>query len=72
MREKLRTALGEAIYRRRKTIIEPVFAYIKAQRGFRQLSFRGRRRAAAEWALICLTHNLLKLFRQQRLALAGR
>jgi transposase len=71
MREKLRTALGEAIYRRRKTIVEPVFAYIKAPRGFRQISLRGQRRAAAEWAIICLTHNLLKLFRQRRLALAN-
>lgn len=63
MRVKLQTPVGEAIYRRRKSIIEPVFAYIKAQRGFRRVSLRGRARAAAEWSLICLTHNLLKLFR---------
>jgi hypothetical protein len=63
MRVKLQTPGGEAIYRRRKSIIEPVFAYIKAQRGFRRVSLRGRARAAAEWSLICLTHNLLKLFR---------
>ena len=70
MRAKLRTPAGEAIYRRRKAIIEPVFAYIKAHRGFRQFSLRGRAKVAGEWALICLTHNLLKLFTHRRPALA--
>ena len=71
MRAKLQTMTGEAIYRRRKGIVEPVFAYIKAQRGFRRVSLRGRAKVAAEWSLICLTHNLLKLFRSRpALALA--
>ena len=63
MRAKLRTPLGTAIYRRRKAIIEPVFAYIKDRRGFRRFSFRGLPHVRAEWSLICLTHNLLKLYR---------
>lgn len=63
MRAKLRTALGEAIYRRRKVIIEPVFAYIKDRRRFRRFSFRGLVKVDAEWVIICLTHNLLKLYR---------
>jgi transposase len=63
MRAKLRTPLGDAVYRRRKAIIEPVFAYIKDRRGFRRFSFRGLPKVGAEWALICLTHNLLKLHR---------
>ena len=63
MREKLRSPIGEAIYRRRKTIPEPVFGQIKAVRGFRRFSLRGLARVTGEWALICLTHNLLKLFR---------
>jgi len=67
MRDKLRTADGEALYRRRKAIIEPVFAYIKAIRGFRRFALRGLDKVTAEWAVICLTHNLLKLFRAHRL-----
>jgi len=63
MRAKLRTPLGDAVYRRRKVIIEPVFAYIKDRRGFRRFSFRGLTKVGAEWTLICLTHNLLKLHR---------
>jgi transposase len=63
MRAKLQTAEGHAIYALRKAIVEPVFGQIKEARGFRRFSFRGVVKVTAEWALICLTHNLLKLFR---------
>lgn len=63
MRAKLQTAAGHAIYALRKAIVEPVFGQIKAGRGFRRFSFRGHSKVSAEWLLICLTHNLLKLFR---------
>jgi transposase len=63
MREKLATPLGEALYRQRKAIIEPVFGQVKEIRGFRRFLLRGLHAVRDEWALICLTHNLLKLFR---------
>jgi len=63
MRRKLRTDAGKKIYARRKAIVEPVFGQIKQARGFRRFSFRGLEKVAAEWDLVCLTHNLLKLFR---------
>ena len=63
MREKLHSPAGVDLYRRRKAVVEPVFGQIKGARGFRQFSFRGREAAGDEWRLICLTHNLLKLFR---------
>ena len=63
MRHKLRTEAGQAIYKMRKAIVEPVFGQIKERRGFRRFSFRGIDNVCAEWKLICLTHNLLKLFR---------
>jgi transposase len=63
MRAKLRTPLGHATYALRKAIVEPVFGQIKDGRGFRRFSFRGLGKVRAEWRLICLTHNLLKLFR---------
>jgi hypothetical protein len=62
MREKLRTAAGQAIYKMRKAVVEPVFGQIKEQQGLRGVSMRGLEKAAAEWQIICLTHNLLKLF----------
>ncbi len=63
MRAKLQSTAGRAVYALRKAIVEPVFGQIKAVRGFRRFSFRGLAKVQAEWLLICLTHNLLKLFR---------
>lgn len=63
MRAKLQTAAGHALYALRKAIVEPVFGQIKGPRGFRRFSVRGLGKVRAEWQLICLTHNLLKLFR---------
>src|SRR6266511_2184954 len=65
MRAKLKTEAGREVYKQRKLIVEPVFGQVKEARGFRRFSFRGLRKNQAEWVLICLTHNLLKLFRQQ-------
>jgi transposase len=63
MKQKLKTEAGQALYRRRKAIVEPVFGQIKEWRGFRRFLLRGLQKVRAEWKLICLTHNLLKLFR---------
>jgi transposase len=62
MRRKLSSIAGRAIYKMRKAIVEPVFGQIKEVRGFRRFSFRGLANVKAEWKLIALTHNLLKLF----------
>lgn len=63
MRQKLKTSAGQAVYKRRKALPEPVFGQIKEVRGFRRFSFRGLAAVTQEWDLICLTHNLLRLFR---------
>lgn len=63
MREKLKTDAGQEVYAQRKHIVEPVFGQTKEARGFRRFSFRGLEKVSGEWDLICLTHNLLKLFR---------
>jgi transposase len=63
MWSKLKSEQGSKIYRARSTIVEPVFGYIKHTRGFRYFSFRGLEKVRCEWSLICMTHNLLKLFR---------
>ena len=63
MSRKLRTKKGREIYSKRKGIVEPVFGQIKEGRGFRRFLLRGLENVMAEWDLICLTHNLLKVFR---------
>ena len=68
MARKLRTEKGRKTYARRKGMVEPVFGQIKQGRGFRQFLLRGLEKMRGEWSLICLTHNLNKLFRSRRLA----
>lgn len=63
MAAKLRTPVGKAIYARRKAIVEPVFGQIKGVRGFRRFLLRGLAKVRGEWCLVCLTHNLLKIWR---------
>lgn len=63
MRRKLKTKAGKAVYAARKAIVEPVFGQIKQARGFRQFLLRGIDKVRAEWSLVCLTHNILKMYR---------
>ena len=63
MARRNRTKKGREEYARRKVIIEPVFGQIKAGLGFRNFLLRGLEKMKGEWTLVCLTHNLLKLFR---------
>ena len=60
MERKLETKVGAAVYATRKCIVEPVFGQIKQARGFRQFLLRGIEKVRGEWALICMTHNILK------------
>ena len=60
---KLHTKAGAAVYAARKAMVEPVFGQIKEARGFRRFLLRGYAKVQAEWALVCTTHNILKLYR---------
>jgi len=70
MRRTLSTKQGHALYARRKVLTEPVFGLLKRARGFRQFLLRGLVKVRGEWALMCMGHNLLTLFRSGRWALA--
>ncbi len=63
MRAKLRTPEGRAIYARRKATVEPVNGQIKDARGFRRFLVRGLHAVSGQWALVCTSHNILKLYR---------
>lgn len=63
MTARMKSDVGAARYRRRKAIVEPVFGHIKEVLGFRRFSLRGLDLARGEWRLMCLAHNLLKLYR---------
>ena len=63
MQHKLRSVMGKLLYAARKHIVEPVFGQIKSARGIRKFLLRGLKKVSAEWQLICLTHNILKIWR---------
>lgn len=70
MRRALRTPTGADLYRRRKWMVEPVFADIKFNRRAGRFRRRGLAAVRSEWRLLTATHNLLRLHRH-RLALAA-
>ena len=74
MAAKGRTPAGKALDARRKVIVEPVCGQSKAARGFRRFVLRGLAKIRGAWRLVCLTHNLLKIWRygSAQLAASGR
>jgi transposase len=62
MRRALTTPAGAALYRRRSSMIEPVFADTKFNRKIDRFQRRGRAACRSEWRLITATHNLRKLY----------
>jgi hypothetical protein len=48
--------------RQRKNIVEPVFGQMKFNLGFRRFRLRGLDKAGGEWTLVCLVHNVKKIY----------
>lgn len=55
------SAEGQAHYRRRKTLPEPVFGWIKSVLGIVRLGSRGLARVQDEWQLVCAAMNLRRM-----------
>ncbi len=66
MTRRLLTKRGQALYRRRSVLVEPVFGQVKGARQITCFMRRGREACDSEWKLITLTHNLLKIWRSGR------
>jgi transposase len=71
MRNALASPAGKGIYRRRKQMIEPVFAHTKHNRQITRFLRRGRTAVRTEWRLLMTTHNLTKLHRHQMAAISA-
>jgi hypothetical protein len=54
------------LYSLRAPTVEPVFAQIKQQMGFRRWTVRGRTNVQAQWAMLGITWNLRVIFRHWR------
>ena len=61
MLRKLKSKRGRAVYRKRKSVVEPVFGWVKRVMGFRTFSLRGLRKVAGEWSLVCMALNLRRM-----------
>lgn len=65
MAQRLASKEGQAHYRRRKVIPEPVFGWVKHVMGFRQFSLRGLSKVTGEWNLVCLAVNVRRMWALQ-------
>jgi IS5 family transposase len=61
MRQKLRGPTGQAVYRRRKALVEPVWGTLKEQRGMRRFRLRGLEKVNLEFTLAAISFNLTRL-----------
>lgn len=63
MKQKIDSVKGRAIYSQRLGTVEPVFGHINTMIGFKRFSLRGKTKVNAQWQLISMVHNMLKIHR---------
>jgi len=63
MRDKMATEKGRKVYSLRKITVEPVYGNIKQNLGFREFLLRGLEKVKIEFNLVCIAHNLQKIWR---------
>jgi hypothetical protein len=63
-RAKRKDPLNKQLLSGRKTIIEPVFAWIKRHLGFDRWTMYGLERVRAQWAFVCTVLNMTKLYKR--------
>lgn len=66
MRDKMEKSGSKDIYRLRKSTVEPVIANIKHNLGFREFLLKGIDKVKIEMNLVCIAHNLQKIWKQSR------
>lgn len=62
-RLKRRLRANRELLKRRKVIVEPVFAWIKKHLGFTRWDYVGLENVSVQWSMMCTTINLRKVFR---------
>ncbi|HEA66521.1 MAG TPA: hypothetical protein ENI07_06845 [Desulfobacterales bacterium] len=63
MIEKIDTAHGQKIYKRRFSIVEPVFGNIRSQKRLDRFTLRGKIKVNIQWLLYCMVHNIEKIMK---------
>jgi len=62
-KEKQDNSWAQALLKKRKSIVEPVFGIIKHNYSFRRFTTSGLANVEAQWLFICLAYNLHKIYR---------
>lgn len=62
-REKITSEDGAKKYQKRMHTVEPVYGNIKHNSGFRQFLLRGLEKVQGEFNLMCIVHNLKKIWK---------
>ena len=63
MKEKMSTYEARKVYGLRKITVEPVYGNLKENLGFRGFLLRGVEKVKTEFNLVCIAHNLQKIWR---------
>jgi transposase len=63
MKKKMETNEAKRVYAMRKITVEPVYGNIKENLGFRGFLLRGLEKVRTEFNLVCIAHNLQKIWR---------
>ena len=63
MKEKMETKEARMIYNQRQITVEPAIGNIKENFGFREFLLRGLEKVRTEFNLVCIAHNLQKIWR---------
>ena len=61
--EKQREEASREKLKRRKSIVERVFAHIKWNMGFNRFMFRGLAKVKTQWSIVCSVYNLKKIYK---------
>ena len=63
MKEKMEKPDSRKVYNLRKITVEPVYGNIKQNLGFREFLLRGLEKVKIEMNLVCIAHNLQKIWK---------
>ena len=63
MKEKMEKPDSRKVYHLRKITVEPVYGNIKQNLGFREFLLRGLEKVKIEMNLVCIAHNLQKIWK---------
>ena len=63
MKEKMEKPESKGLYNLRKITVEPVYGHLKQNLGFREFLLSGLEKVKIEFNLVCIAHNLQKIWR---------